>query len=110
MRYEQVIVISIAIGIAVSLSWFTIAFAQVVTKEDIKTEDTISNTDLRKSFGYCPLDASSTALLDKYGVTYTIESCPMSRVYIENWDKLDLSTQQAIVDELQLNGFRMEKE
>lgn len=72
--------------------------------------DTLSDTDTRKSFGYCPIDVDTESVLVKYGATFTIESCPLSRVYVDNWDKIDDSTKLAIVQELELKGYRMEAE
>jgi len=79
-----------------------------VTPENI--EKTISDTDTRKSFGYCPINGDTKAILDKLGLTYSVESCPMSRIYIDNWDKLDMITKNEIVNQLIAKGYRMETE
>lgn len=96
----------IIIGLAIVGS---LAFVHIHAQiQDYK--DTLSDTDNRKSFGYCPIDSDTTTILTKYGVTYSIESCPLSRVYVENWDKIDDTTKQAIVSELENNGYRIESE
>lgn len=82
-----------------------VVMAQKATQPDI-IKDTISIKDVRKSFGYCP----DSSILDKYGVSYTLESCPLSRLYIDNWDKLDDNTKTTIYNELLANGWRVEKE
>lgn len=81
----------------------TFGYAQIIDRDINKP---LSETDLRKSFGYCP----DAIILDKYGVTYTIESCPLSRMYVDNWDKLDNSTRLQIVTELENSGWRIENE
>lgn len=81
------------------------AFGQVKIDAD-PVKDPIDAKDLRKSFGYCP----DSSILDKYGVTYTLESCPLSRLYVDGWDKLDDNTKQTIYNELTANGWRVEKE
>lgn len=84
------------------------AIAQI--KIDSSVKDTLTPTDNRKSFGYCPIDTDTQTVLTKYGVTFEIESCPIARIYIDNWDRLDDASQQAIVDELQQKGYRIEKD
>jgi len=82
------------------------AYAQSISKD---LDDTLTSTDTRKAFGYCPVGNQAEAVLDKYGVVYDIEGCPLARMYIENWDKFDDSTKQAIFNELGPN-WRLEKE
>lgn len=80
-----------------------LAYAQtVIPKEDI--DKTLSEQDNRKSFGYCP-DAT---ILDKYGVSYSLESCPLSRLYIDDWDKISSEDRDIIYNELNANGWRIE--
>lgn len=99
----------ISIIMMLSLLSFTIGYSySQLSTSDYK--DTISDTDLRKSFGYCPIDGDTENILVKYGVTYTIESCPLSRIYVDNWSELDDSTKQTIVIEFESKGYRMEKE
>lgn len=96
---------------AITVFVFGITFAsaqKLLLDKDVS--DILTPTDHRKSFGYCPVDTDTETILTKYNVQFDIESCPMARVYIDNWDKLDDSTKQAIVDELALKGFRIEKE
>lgn len=85
------------------------ALAQV-TKVDSAITDTISKTDSRKSFGYCPVTSDTQIVLNKYGAVYDIESCPLARIYIDNWTSLDDNTKQQIVIELASIGYQMEKE
>lgn len=77
----------------------------VILPADVK--DTLSATDNRKSFGYCPVDSEKN-VLDSLGLTYTIEGCPLSRLYIDNWDKISDENKSAIVDYLALRGYRIE--
>lgn len=95
-------VCSVAIGYAAGQ-------ISTIPREEIDYRDTLSDIDVRKSFGFCPIDTSDGVLvLQKYNITYSIESCPMSRVYVDNWDKLDDATKLLIVQELQSLGYRME--
>lgn len=82
----------------------SVAIAQ--QKEGDPVKDTLSVKDTRKSFGYCP-DAS---ILDKYGITYSLESCPLSRLYVDHWDTLSATTQQTIYNELLSKGWLVAKE
>jgi hypothetical protein len=81
------------------------AYAQT-SKEDINK--TLSVTDTRKSFGYCPTNTDSKNILDSLGITYTIEGCPISRLYIDNWDKISETDKQIIVDYLLERGYKIE--
>jgi len=81
------------------------AYAQT-SKEDI--DKTLSETDTRKSFGYCPTNTDSKNILDSLGITYTIEGCPLSRLYIDNWDKISETDKQLIIDYLLERGYKIE--
>lgn len=108
MKYSKdIFMISTILILAVSVP---LAIGQLAELADIDVKDTVSTTDHRKPFGYCPVDDDTTTVLTKYGVQYEIEGCPLSRVYVDNWNKLDAGTQQAIVNELASKGYRMEKE
>lgn len=85
-----------------------IVYAQVSI--DANTKNTLTSTDHRKSFGYCPVNTDTQTVLSKYGASYTIEGCPLSRVYVDNWDKLPDLTKQSIVSELASKGYSIEKE
>ena len=81
------------------------SYAQT-SKEDI--DKTLSVTDNRKSFGYCPTNTDSKNILDSLGLTYTIEGCPLSRLYIDNWNKISETDKQLITDYLLERGYKIE--
>lgn len=110
MRIEitiSLIVIVIVFGI---LGYLALKPALAQLQTAIGVEDTISTTDTRKAFSYCPISSETENILGKYGVTYNMEGCPLSRLYVDNWDKLDKDTQQSIANELLANGYRLDKE
>ena len=57
--------------------------------------------ETRKEYVYCPID---TELLDK-SVTYEINGCPIIRVYVENYDRLDTLKRTQIDNTLRTDGF-----
>lgn len=107
------ILIVLAVSVIVGLQIVSAQISSIEVIDDrlpVKVEDTLTETDTRKSFGYCPVNSDTETLFDKYGISYKIEGCPISRLYIDNWDKIDANTQLAIVEELKLKGYSMERE
>lgn len=82
-------------------------YAQFPDKEEI--DKTLSETDTRKSFGFCPITDSKN-ILDSLGITYTTESCPLARIYVDGWDKISSEDKEAIVIFLLERGYTMENE
>lgn len=101
------ILIIIAISIITTAIIMHDVYAQT-SKEDLNK--TLSITDNRKSFGYCPSNDDSKNILDSLGISYSIEGCPLSRIYIENWDKISDTDKQLIADYLLSKGYRIENE
>jgi hypothetical protein len=89
-----------------SVTAITIDSYAQTSKEDI--DKTLSETDSRKSFGYCPTNTDSKNILDSLGITYTLEGCPISRLYIDNWDKISETDKQLITDYLLERGYKIE--
>lgn len=94
--------------IVLSIALPALLFAHAQTIEEI--DKTLSETDNRKSFGYCPSNDDSKNILDSLGIEYYIEGCPLSRIYIENWDKINETDKQLITDYLLVNGYKIESE
>lgn len=110
MRIEITISLIVIIAIFGILGYLALKPVLAQLQTAIGVEDTLSPTDDRKAFSYCPISSDTENILGKYGVSYNIEGCPLSRLYVDNWDKLDKTTQQNIVNELLASGYRMDTE
>lgn len=68
-----------------------------------------AQTPVRKEFIYCPpVDSTlnTAQYTDNSRIKFSIEGCPLTRVYVENWDNVKAIDQAKIISELQKNNFR----
>lgn len=106
-KYSTVFFVLAGLSMSVSVLILANVYGQLPDKEEI--DKTLSETDTRKSFGYCPITDSKN-ILDSLGITYTTESCPLARIYVDGWDKISSEDKEAIVIFLLERGYTMENE
>lgn len=101
MSMTKMIYVVVIALVAIASSVTTYEVTQQIQQQAVAIDD-------RKDFGFCP-DIGSFVKTQKYIngqiVTYTTESCPAIRVYINNWTQISPSTQSIIINNMKNLGF-----
>lgn len=94
MKTEIIIGMGIALALIPIIMYATNAFGV-----SISPTTTLDNTN-RRMYTWCPLNATDISSFNG-----EIDTCPMARVYVNNWNTLSLQQQQTVDKILTAKGF-----
>src|SRR5690349_4886920 len=99
MKEDKVILLFSVLGILLSIGITIHVMAIPVINGTVGTIPPVSGD--RKAFSFCPTFPVITA----NNATYTVESCPKDRLYVNHWSTLNTVNQQNILTNLQSLGW-----